>query len=78
MKTLLRDCTENVGSEDTSKPTTGNESFNETNSDKGIRSVNMQHQNIYLSKVQSSHVEKFINTLGILLIEAHTIRSITS
>jgi hypothetical protein len=50
------------GREDIFKPTIRNESLHETGNDNGIKVVNFA-----TSRIQCSHIAKFINTLGLLL-----------
>jgi hypothetical protein len=73
MKILLGDFNVKVGRKDIFKPTIGNESLHETSNDNGVRVINFA-----TSRVQCSHIAKFINTLGLLLMAKHTIRLITS
>jgi hypothetical protein len=73
---ILFDFNAKVGREDIFKPITGNESSDETRNDNGITVVNFATP--MLSSVQCSHIAKFINTLGLLLMEKHTIRLITT
>jgi hypothetical protein len=63
----------NVGREDIYKPVNGNEGLYEIGNDNGVREVNFATTE-NLSIVQCSHIATFINTLGLLLMERHTIR----
>jgi hypothetical protein len=59
---LLLDFNAKVGREDIFKQTIGNERLHKTNNDNGV-------QKTQLSRVQCSHITKFINTFGLLLME---------
>jgi hypothetical protein len=71
MKTLL-DFSAKVGMEDIFKPTIGNDSLHEINNDDGVRVVKFATSK-NLSKVRS-HIVTFINLVGHLLIETHTVK----
>jgi len=77
MKILLRDFNTDVGREDIFKPTIENESLHEISTDNGVKVVNSTTPN-NLSRVQCPHIATFINTLGLLLMEKHTVSWITS
>jgi hypothetical protein len=63
MKMLFWDFNAKVGREDIFKPINGNESLHEISNDNGVRVVNFATSK-NLSKVQCSHIIKFINILG--------------
>jgi hypothetical protein len=75
MKMLLGDFNAKVGREDIFKPIIGNESLHEASNDNGIRVVNFATSKNLIVKSQHSHTETFINTLGLLLMVSHIIRS---
>jgi exonuclease III len=75
-KILLGDFNAKVGKEDIFKPTIGNESLHETSNDNGVRVVNFATSKNLV--VKSSHIAKFINTLGVLQMAKRIIRLITS
>jgi hypothetical protein len=74
MKILFGDFSAKMGREDISKPTFGNESLHEIDSDNGVRVVNLATSKNLMSRVQWSHVVTFINLLGCLLMERHAVR----
>jgi hypothetical protein len=74
MKTLMGGFNAKVRREDIFKPIIGNDSLHEANNDNGIRVVNSATLKNLL-KAQHSHTATFINTLGLLLMVSHIIRS---
>jgi hypothetical protein len=73
MNVLLGDFNEKMRREDSIfKLTIGNESLRENSDDNESRVVGLKfsHQKMLSSRVQCSHITKFINTLGLLLIKS--------
>jgi hypothetical protein len=73
MKILLGDFNAKVRREDIFKPTRRNENLYKIRSDNGATVVNLA-TSITLSRVQYSHITKFINTQEFLLMGNCTIR----
>jgi hypothetical protein len=71
MKILLGDFNAKVGREDIFKPTIGNESLHETSNYNVVRAVNFATSKTLFLRVQCFHIEKFINTLDLLLVAKH-------
>jgi hypothetical protein len=62
MKILLRDLTAQMGTEDTFKPTTGNESLNANSNDSGVKSSKPCHiKKFVFLRAKITHVEPLIN-----------------
>jgi hypothetical protein len=74
VKILLGDFNTEVGREDIFKPIIDNESLHEVSNDNRVRVVNFATLK-NLSRAQHSHTMTFINTLGLLLMVSHIIRS---
>jgi hypothetical protein len=78
MNILLGDFNGKVGKEDIFKPTIGIESLHESSNDNGVRAVKFATSKNLVLTVQFSHFAKFINTLGLFLMDRHTVRLIKS
>jgi hypothetical protein len=74
MKILSRDFSAKVGRENSFKPTIWNDSLHEISNSNGARVVLLNFvTSKNLQRVQCFHVTMFINILGLLLMEKHTI-----
>jgi hypothetical protein len=71
---LLGDFNAKGGREDILKPIIGNESLHEASNDTGVRVVNFTTSKNLL-RAHHFHTTTFINTLGLLLMVSHIIRS---
>jgi hypothetical protein len=79
MEILLGDLSTKEGRKDIFKPTVWNGSLHENSNDNGIRTVNcVTSKNLVVKNIMFLHRKLFINMPGLLLIEKHTIRLITS
>jgi hypothetical protein len=77
MKIQLGDFNVKVGREDIFKPTIGNESSLEISNDNGVRLLNVATSENLVVKSTMFPNSSSIHTPGPLLMERHTIRSIT-
>jgi hypothetical protein len=78
MNIFLGDSNAKVGRGDIFKQTIGNESLHETSNDNMIGVVNFATPKNLVVKRISFHTANFITSLGLLLMERHTIRLIMS
>jgi hypothetical protein len=72
MKILLEYFNAKVGRKDISETMTGNGSLHKTSTDTGLRKVNLNTQEKDCQEyIQYFHTERFINTLGHLMIKTY-------
>jgi hypothetical protein len=72
MKILLGNCNTNVGKKDICKSTIGSEHLHEPSNDNVVRVANFStSKNVIVKSLLLPHIAKFINSLGLLLMERH-------